>query len=210
MVSSLSTCEFLDAIRSFHRQSQSLEDRHYQWELIDTEYKPYLRRSILSAYADKSSKEGEEINAAELNSMSFDEDSGDLATAYITASHQLISLEHHIVYSTSYQVPVLYFNASFSDGAPLSLDDLYRYVIPDTLANNLRNSPISIQGSISLTEHPVLGTPFWYIHPCNTEALMQTIDYSITTENYIKVWLSFMGQAIHCPVSMVMFVEKFA
>ncbi|ERE81673.1 ubiquitin-like-conjugating enzyme ATG10-like protein [Cricetulus griseus] len=44
------------------------------------------------------------------------------------AASQVIKYEYHVVYSCSYQVPVLYFRASFLDGRPLALKDIWEGV----------------------------------------------------------------------------------
>uniref|UniRef100_A0A8D1J5A8 Ubiquitin-like-conjugating enzyme ATG10 n=1 Tax=Sus scrofa TaxID=9823 RepID=A0A8D1J5A8_PIG len=41
---------------------------------------------------------------------------------------EVIKYEYHVLYSCSYQVPVLYFRASFLDGKPLALKDLWERV----------------------------------------------------------------------------------
>ncbi|XP_043449159.1 ubiquitin-like-conjugating enzyme ATG10 isoform X3 [Prionailurus bengalensis] len=42
-----------------------------------------------------------------------------------TTGSQVIKYEYHVLYSCSYQVPVLYFRASFLDGRPLALKDIW-------------------------------------------------------------------------------------
>ncbi|KAM9693827.1 ubiquitin-like-conjugating enzyme ATG10 isoform 2-T4 [Trichechus inunguis] len=41
---------------------------------------------------------------------------------------EVIKYEYHVLYSCSYQVPVLYFRASFLDGRPLTLKDIWEGV----------------------------------------------------------------------------------
>ncbi|XP_045652305.1 ubiquitin-like-conjugating enzyme ATG10 isoform X4 [Ursus americanus] len=42
-----------------------------------------------------------------------------------TTGSEVIKYEYHVLYSCSYQVPVLYFRASFLDGKPLALKDIW-------------------------------------------------------------------------------------
>ncbi|KAI8051921.1 uncharacterized protein B0P05DRAFT_479938 [Gilbertella persicaria] len=104
-----------------------------------------------------------------------------------THTKQAIQFEHHIVYSTSYQVPVLYFKATHLDGTPLSPQHI------DRLS----------QARLSQLDHPVLGTPFWYIHPCDTRIAMSTFKFK--REDYIKTWLSLFGPLVQCPLSLALF-----
>ena len=75
-----------------------------------------------------------------------------------------------------------------------------------------------------IQEHPVLGTPFWFIHPCETASLVESWGavkiYSIprldtddshsgngiiSLQNYLQIWLGMMGGTVglHLPVEAV-------
>lgn len=110
-------------------------------------------------------------------------------------SAEIIQLEHHIVYSTSYQVPVIYFKAAFSDGTPLSHEEIFCYIIPDAYQDAI----------VSQNDHPVLGTPCWYIHPCDTRSLINTMTFDPL--DYIKVWLSVYGPIVKCSIPTSMFTR---
>ncbi|KAF8949505.1 E2-like conjugating enzyme atg10 [Haplosporangium gracile] len=121
-----------------------------------------------------------------------------------------LSVNYHIVFSPSYQVPVLYFNAYRPDGAAISLEEIYESLVPEEWRAAIRNA--GLNGGISQQDHPVLSTPYFYMHPCETVPLMETIlqnnfnpNGSSYLENYIKTWLSFTGQAIgvSVPIDMV-------
>ncbi|KAF9133543.1 E2-like conjugating enzyme atg10 [Mortierella sp. 14UC] len=119
-----------------------------------------------------------------------------------------LSVNYHIVFSPIYQVPVLYFNAYRPDGAAISLEDIYESLVPEEWRGAIRNA--GLNGGISQQDHPVLNTPYFYMHPCETVPLMETIiqnNNNLTAakdgtsqpsvlENYIMTWLSFTGQAI--------------
>ncbi|KAG2215471.1 hypothetical protein INT45_003165, partial [Circinella minor] len=121
-----------------------------------------------------------------------------------TNAYSYLTMEYHIAYSPSYQVPVLYFNGYDSDGNVLSLDDLYQWIISKEMQDNLKYSNrLSAQGSISQEEHPILGFPFYYIHPCETQSMMRSISHDIIN---IKTWLSFIGPIIQCTLSHQLFI----
>ncbi|XP_032638166.1 ubiquitin-like-conjugating enzyme ATG10 isoform X3 [Chelonoidis abingdonii] len=46
----------------------------------------------------------------------------------ICAPSEVIRYEYHVLYSSSYEVPVLYFRACFLDGRPLTLDEIWEGV----------------------------------------------------------------------------------
>ncbi|KFO84955.1 Ubiquitin-like-conjugating enzyme ATG10, partial [Buceros rhinoceros silvestris] len=52
-------------------------------------------------------------------------DDSQVAGVYET---EVIRYEYHVLYSSSYQVPVLYFRACFLDGRPLTLDEIWKSV----------------------------------------------------------------------------------
>ncbi|XP_062942344.1 ubiquitin-like-conjugating enzyme ATG10 isoform X2 [Cynocephalus volans] len=54
--------------------------------------------------------------------------SDDFEVTETPAASEVIKYEYHVLYSCSYQVPVLYFRASFLDGRPLTLKDIWEGV----------------------------------------------------------------------------------
>lgn len=149
----------------------------------------------------------------------------DPADANPLAAANIYTLEHHIVYSPSYQVPVLYFNVYDSSKSFVLLYFLPLLsslstkrekggsVLPweqvDRFLRVARGSLSSQQAIISQTEHPILGLPFFYIHPCETQRLLKTLAIQqLTTSNFIKVWLSFIGPEAFCNISFRLFSGK--
>ena len=104
------------------------------------------------------------------------EDCSDPATLHVqsTDDGQLalvsVHLEHHVVYSTSYEVPVLYFTATFQSGKQLPLKDTWS-LISDTYVS----AESDRWGLITQHEHPLLSRPFYHIHPCHTAQVMAAV-----------------------------------
>ncbi|RUS17765.1 autophagocytosis associated protein [Endogone sp. FLAS-F59071] len=124
-----------------------------------------------------------------------------------------LTVDYHIVYSPSYQVPVLYFNAFYPDGTSLPLADLYTCLVPPTHLSSLSSATAaSRQGSISQQDHPVLGVPYFYVHPCETAALMSAVRPGeggcVGEEGYLRAWLSLVGGAVGVRVKVGYFVEE--
>lgn len=87
------------------------------------------------------------------------------------------------------------------DGAAISLEEIYESLVPEEWRGAIRNA--GLNGGISQQDHPVLNTPYFYMHPCETVPLMETIlqnngspNGTSFLESYIVTWLSFTGQAI--------------
>ncbi|KAI8144859.1 autophagocytosis associated protein [Fennellomyces sp. T-0311] len=192
---------FHQAIEHFYNDTQSCPSE-VKWTLVSQSRYKYLTRCTF--HRMENSNVSDQTQGDELLQVS------DPATANVERVH-MIKLEHHIVYSPGYQVPVLYFNGYDAEGTALSLDDLYRWVVSKEMQDSLKHSnTLSAQGSISQEEHPVLGLPFYYIHPCETQSMMRSIAGShgeINISNYIKTWLSFIGPAAQCTLSHQLFLQ---
>ena len=72
--------------------------------------------------------------------------------------------------------------------------EICKQIVPDTYDD---------QVMITQTEHPILGTPFWHLHPCDTRKLMNSIPFAYL--DYIKTWLSFNGPVLKCHIAKEMF-----
>uniref|UniRef100_A0A8C0RX63 Ubiquitin-like-conjugating enzyme ATG10 n=1 Tax=Canis lupus familiaris TaxID=9615 RepID=A0A8C0RX63_CANLF len=88
-----------------------------------------------------------------------------------TTGSEVIKYEYHVLYSCSYQVPVLYFRASFLDGRPLALKDIWEGT-HECYKTRLLQEPWD---TITQQEHPILGQPFFVLHPCKTNEFMTPV-----------------------------------
>nr|XP_017200049.2 ubiquitin-like-conjugating enzyme ATG10 isoform X3 [Oryctolagus cuniculus] len=120
----------------------------------------------------------------------------DAEAAEVPAVSQVIRYEYHVLYSCSFQVPVLYFRASFLDGRPLTLEDIWEGV-HECYRTRLLQGPWD---TITQQEHPILGQPFFVLHPCKTNEFMtpvlknpQKINRNV---NYVTSWLSVVGPVV--------------
>ncbi|XP_016065824.1 PREDICTED: ubiquitin-like-conjugating enzyme ATG10 isoform X1 [Miniopterus natalensis] len=120
----------------------------------------------------------------------------DSAVTETAAATGVIKYEYHVLYSCSYQVPVLYFRASFLDGRPLSLKDIWEGV-HECYKTRLQQGPWD---TITQQEHPILGQPFFVLHPCKTNEFMTPVlknSRKINRNvNYITSWLSIVGPVV--------------
>ncbi|XP_074426381.1 ubiquitin-like-conjugating enzyme ATG10 isoform X3 [Larus michahellis] len=120
----------------------------------------------------------------------------DSQVAGVCATEEVIRYEYHILYSSSYQVPVLYFRACFLDGRPLTLDEIWKSVHACYQARLLEGP----WDTITQQEHPLLGQPFFVLHPCRTNEFMSSILAGSRKQNrhtnYIILWLSIVGPVV--------------
>ncbi|XP_074808909.1 ubiquitin-like-conjugating enzyme ATG10 isoform X3 [Natator depressus] len=134
----------------------------------------------------------------------------DSQVAGICATSEVIRYEYHVLYSSSYQVPVLYFRACFLDGRPLTLDEIWEGV-HECYRARLLEGPWD---TITQQEHPLLGQPFFVLHPCRTNEFMAPVLANSRRENrninYIISWLSIVGPVVglNLPLSYAKLVSE--
>ncbi|KAK5576188.1 hypothetical protein RB653_007329 [Dictyostelium firmibasis] len=123
----------------------------------------------------------------------------------------IILFQFDIIYSKSYQVPVLYLNAFFSiDSSPLTWNEIW---INLPLSNFDKNQQSTIP-YITQVEHPILGSPCYQLHPCETDNLMKLVllkekendNYDDDNEKdyfkdyYLLSWLSIIGPMVNIKI----------
>ncbi|KAN0027604.1 hypothetical protein ACTFIU_010572 [Dictyostelium citrinum] len=127
----------------------------------------------------------------------------------------IIVFQFDIIYSKSYQVPVLYLNAFSSfDSSPLSWNEIWNNL---PLSNFDKNQQSAIP-YITQVEHPILGNPCYQLHPCETDNLMKLVllkekDYNDSGEKekekekkeyfkdyYLLSWLSIIGPMVNIKI----------
>ncbi|KAJ7904436.1 hypothetical protein B0H14DRAFT_2662861 [Mycena olivaceomarginata] len=131
-----------------------------------------------------------------------DTDSDD-ATA--TTPQETLTCKQYIVYSATFQVPAFYFTLHDAAGSPLALDDLVRTTLFHRFAFEGTESTsfgVSLPGSafplLSQGDHPTLGTPCWYFHPCESAAAVEEIMAERTSESqWLEIWLMVCGQVVN-------------
>lgn len=111
-----------------------------------------------------------------------------------TTLNGCLRAEYHIIYSHSYQVPVMYFRVHDLKGQMMT--------DPSELVNSLmKSSPTchltSLSGSLleGLTQmpHPYHQTPYFQIHPCKTSEWMANCPL---TNSFVASWLSHVGPIV--------------
>ncbi|KAL1266229.1 hypothetical protein QQF64_001904, partial [Cirrhinus molitorella] len=141
----------------------------------------------------------ENMAADDIQANVEDETAGVQAVCEI---HAVLRYEYHVLYSCSYQIPVLYFRASTLDGRPLSLEEVWSYVHPN-YRQRLQQGPWD---TLTQQEHPLLGQAFFMLHPCRTEEFMKPALELAQAENkkvnYIVTWLSVVGPVVGLDVPL--------
>ncbi|CAL1270579.1 unnamed protein product [Larinioides sclopetarius] len=124
------------------------------------------------------------------NANNFDECSDDLEFS----SPEYTVFVYHIIYSESYSVPVLWFTAHRSNGKLLPLEELWK-LIPNCFKSS---DPDTKWNMLTQQEHPMLGIPYFMVHPCYTSDLLSVC----CSKNYIISWLSAVGPVAGLTLSL--------
>ncbi|ALC42268.1 CG12821 [Drosophila busckii] len=115
-------------------------------------------------------------------------------TQKLKCKNELISVEYHIVYSISYQIPMLYFQAHRSDGSMLNIEAVWELFVPEATRHKL-----NLYEMLTQMEHPVLFRPYMALHPCRTaEVLAQ---FGEQSKNVVLTFISLYGPYVQLNLS---------
>ncbi|KAF2266406.1 hypothetical protein CC78DRAFT_615211 [Lojkania enalia] len=108
-----------------------------------------------------------------------------------------VAVQYDIIYSTSYQVPVIYFRVK--DPAyrfPPTMEILYQYIIPRQFKQQTDNT--GVIGGITVADHPFTNSPAFFIHPCRTAKVLETSleTKDIGPKEYLILWMTAFGNYI--------------
>ncbi|XP_047172372.1 ubiquitin-like-conjugating enzyme ATG10 isoform X2 [Vigna umbellata] len=150
-----------------------------------------------------------------IRSLTWKEDSNDLQReepvdcgTLVCPEHEVNHYDFHIVYSSSYRVPVLYFRSYHSDGQLLSFNEIEK----DLPCNSAKLLSESKWTFITNEEHPHLNRPWYKLHPCGTSEWMKLLfdgDSSLNRnglviERYLVSWFSVIGQVVGLKIPLEM------
>lgn len=221
--------EFFSCCQLLLQQSEHLRDG-WSWEAVQGSEEGYLRKTVLRSvladcYDAQKQKETASVSpifahpiqelqqqertqpvvATRFHSAGITGDDGDEDDAVCVLSEvssHVLQYEYHILYSCSYSAPVLYFRAFTLEGRSLMLEDVWSSVHPN-FRHCLQNSPLT---AITQQEHPLLGQPFFMLHPCRTEEFMRPVLQEAQEEprpvNYVLLWLSVVGPVVGLEVPL--------
>lgn len=190
----LSWDDFLDCLNHFLTVSASVND---EWQMIDKsnselEKLPencYLMKKVVESCTASYSEQDE----PPLFEENLEQDASSLQESSKQGFETLV-WEYHILYSTSYSVPVLYFNVRNVAGKLLPLEDVWSIL-------NVPKEELADKWSfVSQQEHPILLRPYFYLHPCKSFEFFKVCENS--SVNPLVTWLSSIAHIVHLNISM--------
>ncbi|CAG8556865.1 3648_t:CDS:2 [Paraglomus occultum] len=211
----LTRAEFDDAAKHFLRQAHHAGGEDADWKWIEHERVKgfgYLatRRLLYRPTALQNSIDQDNDDTDDSVTVKEEPDQSS-----IDVPSECLTVDYHIIYSSSYRVPVLYFNAYYSNGSPLSIDDIFSHVIEPSRRDDLRTA--GFNGAVSQQDHPTLMIPFYYLHPCETPFLLKNIvdntrelsEKSVVhVDGYLRSWLSLIGPTAGIKVGIGLFLDS--
>lgn len=119
-------------------------------------------------------------------------------------NNEILTFTYHIVYSESYEVPVLYLNGFWSNGSQLNFSEFQTYFMElEQIGNEeSKQARLELLNLFSQSEHPLLFKPFYFLHPCKTSEWMNVTELKDSVDiahksNYTLKWLSFLLFALN-------------
>ncbi|KAI6838136.1 hypothetical protein KC332_g8303 [Hortaea werneckii] len=138
---------------------------------------------------------------AEETLLHFEEDDSEILTKLSPSStgvQNAREIHYDIVYSPTYQVPVLYVAFPSSDRSPLpSPDEVYDLLVPEPYRAQLQ--AVGPMSALSMTgEHPVTGGPAYFVHPCLTQDSMRAVmaGRRVSGAEYLAIWFGIVGSTV--------------
>ncbi|KAI4890439.1 hypothetical protein NFI96_010817 [Prochilodus magdalenae] len=204
--SSAASC-YLDE-KSFHlccqlflQHANVLKDG-WSWTVFKGVKEGYLKKTVLIPGGVHSLLNQQLKIEDDMDCLIEDQVDHDAGNNAVCESQTVMRYEYHVLYSCSYQVPILYFRASTLDGRLLSLEEVWNHVHP-SYRKQLLQGPWD---TLTQQEHPLLGQPFFMLHPCRTEEFMRPVLQMAHAEkrrvNYIVTWLSVVGPMVRLEVPL--------
>ncbi|TBU32145.1 hypothetical protein BD311DRAFT_751392 [Dichomitus squalens] len=128
--------------------------------------------------------------------------------ATLNTRDDLLTCKQYVVHSATFGVPTLYFTLHDASGSPLPLEEIMKSALfrPGSFPSADGNTfAVTFPGSsfamLSQGDHPTLGTPSWYFHPCHTAEVVGELMAEIDVGRddllrWLEAWFMVMGNIV--------------
>jgi hypothetical protein len=107
-----------------------------------------------------------------------------------------------VVFHEVWRVPTLYFDVNGSDGTPINREEVVRLVSDDSMTEE------QSWDFISQEEHPMTGSPSFFLHQCQTVAKMELL---LLQEQHnlcpLLSWMSMILPSVGCSINPIVYNE---
>ncbi|KAK3011534.1 hypothetical protein RJ639_011574 [Escallonia herrerae] len=206
----LSFSDFHESASAFAEKWKKFNSAVPQWSWVVCPRRPWIAARDVDGYLSMENaflpryKEEDNIGDCQIGeeepSCSDVDERTDNAILVLSYGHEVHFYDFHVVYNSSYRVPMLYFRAYCSDGQPLTLSDI-KEDLPASSVKMLKESKWTF---ITEEEHPYLKRPWYTLHPCGTSEWMKLLFANdalvardgVVAEQYLVSWFSVVGQVV--------------
>ncbi|KAF9730684.1 hypothetical protein PMIN03_002636 [Paraphaeosphaeria minitans] len=202
----LSTPEFHTACTALVNSFDALQDALKKRRWLDVTLDPtenMLRIAkelpvVANSHQDEFAHEGPEIED--------DDDDDDERLHSMTNNPPIV--HYDVLLSPSYRVPVLYFYVSDTlHRYPPTMDTLYSYMIAPEHVEQTKD--VGVLGGVTITDHPILNRPVFFIHPCRTAQVIEASlgAREVSPIEYLLMWIGAMGKTVGLDVQIELFLK---
>ncbi|KAF0701406.1 Aste57867_8108 [Aphanomyces stellatus] len=115
-------------------------------------------------------------------------------------AHSVFFYDFHVVFSPTYRAPVLFLRGTNLDGTILNPTQVQKHM----------SKHIDGAQFVSQDEHPVLGMPFFFLHPCDTAACLSLLADTTTASpsplHLLLAWMSLVQPCTEIRIPMTAYV----
>lgn len=130
-------------------------------------------------------------------------DSVELDESAVLNNHSTVDFTEwsfSVVFHEIWRVPTLYFDVNFIDGTPITRKEVVR-LVSDSMTEE------QSWDFISQEEHPMTGSPSFFLHPCQTVAKMELLllqEYNLCP---LLSWMSMILPSVGCSINPIVYNE---
>ncbi|ORY05120.1 hypothetical protein K493DRAFT_333671 [Basidiobolus meristosporus CBS 931.73] len=188
----LTRCQFELACKEFLACSKKLGDGSWRWR---EQSEPYVKIGYLEhrkSVCIPSEVASQEL--AEFPELELEEEDAGCFVANSEEGKSRWNLEYNILYSAAYQVPEIFVRGWNDEGSYL-MDSQILQLTSVHLRDDLRK--VEFGGGLTCMEHPILRTPFYRLHPCETANVMREVaGEELLVEDYIPMYINLIGPSV--------------
>ncbi|KAF5364190.1 hypothetical protein D9756_000697 [Leucocoprinus leucothites] len=119
------------------------------------------------------------------------EEEHDATVLSATSETESFTCQQYVVFSSTFRVPAFYFLLSDSSGSPLPLLEVLKTSLfkinawdnPEVSSYTI-SLPTATFPLLSHGDHPTLGIPCWYFHPCETTAVVDELMREVAQDGW--------------------------
>ena len=166
----------------------------------------YLLHPPVMVHVAPTVSEEDDLTAA-AEDFNFEEDE----THYAHPHCEYAEFTFSVVFNDTWRVPTLYFTCYRGDGAPLRRREVLDILLRGQRSARSSDEDEALWEFVSQEEHPVTGTPAYFLHPCRTAdrmgeliKLRHEVD-EVGDSCPLLSWMSMVLPAVGCKVSSLVF-----